>query len=308
MKYSDVKQQIDVSEVASRIKADPAAAVASAEALYHEMVADVARTAVERDSNVILLCGPSASGKTTSAHLIAQDLTDLGKSVRIISLDNFYKPHDQLPLWPNGTLNFESVDGIDAEYLSQLLEQLWQAGSAIFPIFDFETQNRSAEGQEITWNHSTYLIFEGIHALNPRICDALGGHCPLKVYVSVHSDFVLDGRELLDARDLRLTRRLLRDYAHRDSSVSRTLELWGDVLRGEELYMRPHRGNADIHINTVHDYEPFLYTSDISRLLAGAGDCGDFRYVINRIVNSQSCFFPISWDLVPGDSLINEFH
>lgn len=308
MKYSNETRKVLLAETAERLWADPGAVVREAESRCKSALEEVCRTAAAEDTNVILLSGPSASGKTTSAHRIAGGLEHMGKKARIISLDNFYKPHDRLPLWPNGTLNFESVDGLDTECLGDCLNQLWQKGCADFPIFDFETQNRSAQTMKICWDPQTFLIFEGIHALNPVIGGELGGRRPLRVYVSVHSDFLdAEGETVLAARDLRLTRRMLRDYAHRNSPIQHTLQLWGDVLRGEELYMRPYRGNADLHINTAHDYEPFLYTARLTSLLREAGDCGDYRYLVNRLLAMQKHFFEIGWELVPERSLVREF-
>ena len=158
MKYSNETRKVLLAEMAERLWADPEAVVREAESRCKSALEEVCRTAAAEDTNVILLSGPSASGKTTSAHRIAGGLEHMGKKARIISLDNFYKPHDRLPLWPNGTLNFESVDGLDTECLGDCLNQLWQKGCADFPIFDFETQNRSAQTMKTCISASPKLL------------------------------------------------------------------------------------------------------------------------------------------------------
>lgn len=116
-----------------------------------------------------------------------------------------------------------------------------------------------------------------------------------------------DGHTLLDARDLRLTRRIIRDNLHRGTPPLGTMQMWKDVLRGELLYMKPSSGTADVFVNTSHDYEPFLYAAVITGLLEQIEDAGENRETVERLLESYRHFFPIGTELVPPSSLIREF-
>ena len=227
--------------------------------------------------------------------------------VNRISLDNFYKSSDQLPRWEDGYQNYESVEGLDLDCFRETVQRLLQTGRAQFPIFDFTAGCRSEKTFEISYDEHTYLIIEGIHALNPLLTDTLAPHRTVKLYISVHSDFVDDGgRILLGARDLRLTRRLLRDFYYRGTGAEETLRMWDYVLRGEDLYIRPFREFADAHINSTHDYEPSLPRHP--RRNAAADRPGlPYRETIGRLTDSARHFFGIDQALVPATSLIQEF-
>ena len=149
------------------------------------------------------------------------------------------------------------MEGLDIPCFQQFVEGLFDRGHALLPVFDFTAGRRKDKQIDIQFDDHTYLIFEGIHALNPQVTDPLSSHRSMKIYISVHSDFVDNsGDILLAARDLRLCRRLLRDFYYRGTGAEETLRMWEYVLRGEDLYIRPFRKNADMHINSC-----LLYTS-----------------------------------------------
>lgn len=310
MEYRPAMAQVAIAPIAQALTRDPQGFVAQEEARFSQKIQDVCAAALRREARVIRVCGPSSSGKTTSARKIADQMKAWGRPCYIISLDDFYKERDgELPTWPDGTLNLESPQALDLGYLDQVMSLLWEEGEATFPFFDFHTKRRDPQGGfHLTWTDDSCLVLEGIHALNPLLDANLGGMEDLKVYISVHSDFLdEDGRMVLGARDLRFTRRVLRDLTHRNSPISRTLGLWGGVLRGEELYIRPFREDAHIHLNTTHAYEPFLYTQAMTQALEQEENYGDYRFAMNRILQAQRAFFPIPTSLVPSDSLIQEF-
>ena len=311
MKYSSATAQVPLEPLARALEKDPGRAVLLEEFHFARKMKGVWAAVLERQTPVLLVCGPSSSGKTTTARRIAARLGQSGKPSHIISLDDFYKDRDQpLPRWPDGAINYESPQCLDLDLLDSKMKELWQRGRATFPVFDFHRKERRTDmGIEIAWTPDSYLILEGIHALNPMLDGKLGGYDPLRLYISVHSDFVDgDGRVVLGARELRLSRRILRDIRHRASPVTRTLELWGGVLRGEELYIRPYRDYADIHIDTTHGYEPFLYAQTLTQHLQSGGDYGDYRFLVNRMLAAQESFRPrLDSEIVPFDSLLREF-
>lgn len=311
MKYSDKMERVDVAEIAAGIRKDPAEVVARAEAAYHEQIS-VLCDAIEKDHlHIILVTGPSASGKTTTAKKIAVEMLRRGELVNRISLDNFYKSVAELPKWEDGYQNYESVEGLDIDCFEAFMENLLQNGVAQMPIFDFTVgRRRSDRTIELNFDDHTYLIIEGIHALNPLLTDPLLPHRMIKVYISVHSDFVdPNGETLLSARDLRLTRRMLRDFYYRGTSAIGTLEMWDYVLRGEDLYIRPFRRYADFHFNSTHGYEPFLYHDPLAALLAQSDKSkhSEFAEALDRLAAAEPSFFGINSGLIPKNSLIREF-
>ena len=308
MRYTHRMEQISIPETAHALRETPQKAMNFAEGKYGEKILSVCRELESREAKVLLLPGPSSSGKTTTAKMIAAELKNRGSRVNRISLDNFYKSLDELPLWEDGSRNCESVEGLDIACFAECMEQLLREGRAGFPIYDFSVKRRLDTRKELLYDEHTYVVVEGIHALNPLISGALHGRPCLQVYISVHSDF-LDGagNVRLAARDLRLMRRIVRDFHFRATPVMETLRMWDYVLKGEELYIHPFRERADLHINSTHFYEPFLYREKLLEILDGAQGDSPWNATVRRLIKDEETFFPIDSRLVPRYSLIREF-
>ncbi len=308
MKYSPVMEKISLPAMLEELSRSPAELVAREEEAFRQRMEAVVAQAEAQKTQIVLLSGPSSSGKTTASRLLAAGLSRDGSRSCRISLDDFYKDRQSVPTWEDGQKNFESVDGLDLAALARCMEELFHKGRARFPIFDFATGKRSPLSRELVFDDNTCLIFEGLHALNPKLEPCLGGHPALRLYISVHSDFVDSrGRVVLPARDLRLLRRLLRDLVRRDTNAAGTLMLWDYVLRGEELYLWPYRPLADVHINSTHGYEPFLYRSQAMAMLREVGPEDMHQETIQRILEALEDLPDLSRELVPQNSLLQEF-
>ena len=223
--YGKQKNRFDLTEMGDKIRQTPAEAVSQAEAAYHSAVDEVCTVCRQRQTDVILLCGPSASGKTTSAKRIQTQLQKMGQSAAHISLDDFYRPHSEMPFWPDGARNFESPECLDLKRFAACVQTLLQTGEADSPIYDFK-EIRGDQTVRLTYRPGDVLIVEGLHALNPAVADAFLGRKILRVYVSTHTDFCANGEICLPAKDLRLCRRMLRDVRHRNACVCEPLTLW----------------------------------------------------------------------------------
>lgn len=308
MKYTSQMQQVRIDSLREKYDCDLPGLIAQEERRYDQKILNLCCDMVEKNARIILLTGPSASGKTTTSQKIRRNLERFQKKVYKISLDDFYKDHHLLPNWEDGNKNYESIEGLDLELFHQKMRELIVNGSAEFPLFDFPSGNRSKETFSLNFDPETYLIVEGIHALNPLIAQEIKDLPTMRLYVSVHTSFVSSaGEEILSARELRLMRRILRDHIHRDTQAAETLMLWDYVLRGEELYIQPYRRYADAHINSTHYYEPFLYKDLMGQMLSETFEREQDQKLIQHMLSGLSHFDSISKDLVPKDSLLQEF-
>ena len=307
MKDTHLRDTCEIRELSRAVFENPQVFVDRTEDRFRDQLRGMTEQVVASGSHIVLLCGPSSSGKTTTANLLVSDLSALGRRAVRISLDDFYRNRDLMPLWEDGTKNFESIEGLDLDCFSTSVNTLMQDGHAEFPIFDFTEGRRSSVTCPMEYDENTILIFEGIHALQPQLRQGLA-RSNFGIYIHPNTSYVdQDGRTLLDARDLRLTRRIIRDNLHRGTPPLGTMRMWKDVLRGELLYMKPSSGTADVFVNTSHDYEPFLYGAVITELLKQTQDPGENRETVDRLIESYRHFFPIGTELIPQSSLIQEF-
>ncbi len=308
-RYQNKMETILVNETAEKLFQNPQAFFTAEEDAFDRKMQEVCDYVIERQATVILLAGPSSSGKTTTAKKLLSHLRERGKTAERISLDNFYHPRSQLPTWEDGSLNFETIEGLDIAYFHQLMQQLWEQREADFPLFDFHKGCRREKTFHVSYIPHSYLIFEGLHALNPLFFSAMENQPCLGIYVSVHSDFVLEDQKiLLSGRQLRLTRRIIRDQISRGSTADDTIAMWDKVLKGEELYIRPYRSTADIHINTTHSFEPFLYRDKIKAALSDYPADAPYQDMVKSLKAGYDSFLSCDSRYLSADSLIREFY
>lgn len=264
-----------------------------------------------RGRAIILLAGPSASGKTTTAGRISGAFQARGIHAPVVSLDNFYYSVSNLPLRDDGKPDYESVYGLDLERANRCFCELLEDGVSEFPIYDFQIQRRAEKCNTIRIGDGDVVIVEGIHALNPVIHAELDSGCFINLYAGVMTRFA-DGEEtLLAPEDIRLVRRMVRDYHYRASSFDNTLDMWEGVMEGEEKYIRPFIPYADHIIDTTHDYEPNIFHHFFYPLLKEAVVSGnmDLRYreTYRRLVKAYEMFDDLEKALLPDGSMLREF-
>lgn len=304
--YGTRRNRVDLTAMGEKIRQMPAETVSQAEKTYHAAVDEVCAVCRQRQTDVILLCGPSASGKTTSAKRIQAQLHKMGQTATRISLDDFYRPHSEMPFWPDGTRNFESPECLDLTRFAVCTQTLLQTGEANCPIYDFKAV-RGDQTVRLTYRAGDVLIVEGLHALNPAVAAVFSGRNMLRVYVSTHTDFCMNGEIRLPAKDLRLCRRMLRDVRHRNAGVCETLTLWHYVRMGEEAYIHPFRNDADLKIDTAHAYEPFLYAHEVLQSLRRVQLDGENRRLAKTLIQACEGLSALSNAQIPENSLIQEF-
>ncbi|MBQ2848694.1 MAG: nucleoside kinase [Clostridia bacterium] len=275
---------------------------------YHEKIGETSSEIFsDHNKKIVMLAGPSSSGKTTTAKLLSESLNMLGGKAYTVSLDDFYLPRSiQYPLDENGEPDFECVEALDVELIHLSLQRLTESGKSAFPIFDFTTGERINNAKTIELRENDVIIVEGLHALNPIITDTLDESKLFRIYISVSSRvYENDGSVLLSKRDLRFIRRMVRDYKFRSMPVERTFEIWSSVMRGEDKYLFPFEGLADVKINSFHPCEPCIMSPMAIPLLQGVG--GGFSEKADLLINKLKLFKNIDYSLLPENSLLREF-
>lgn len=288
---------------------NPSLFVKSEEESYINEIYSIAGRIAENDAiKIVAIAGPSASGKTTTAHILCDRLKELGETPVVVSLDDFYLPVDRLPLLPDGRRDIESVNSLDISLIEKCFNEIISTGVSDLPVFDFSKKERRSNAKRIDISGGGIVIVEGLHALNPIITELVPHENYFKIYISVNSPVIdQNGTQLLSSRQLRFIRRALRDEIFRDTTVDKTLVLWKDVVEGEKKYLYCYKETADVQLKTLHLYEPCLYRN---RFLAMRGeltpDSVCYDYFVS-IAEALERFVPLDPSYVPRGSLVREF-
>lgn len=301
------KKGIDLKELAP-LATHPTEEVAKWEGRYEGQLAHLADTLAQShgEVRVLLLSGPSASGKTTTAYKISALLGERGIEAPVVSLDDFFIGVDSYPRLPDGTPDFESIDCLDRELFTVTIQCLLNYGKAVFPVYDFTLGTRSDEVRNISLGAGNILIIEGIHALNPLLSRDLPQNKLFKAYVSVVSPFTDGEEELLAPREVRLIRRMTRDNFYRGYPPHLTLERWENVLDGEKRWILPFRGEAQLEIDSAIGYEPCIFGHFLLPALAGE-ELEQFSQVLGKLREALARFPVLPRRHIPKHSLLREF-
>ncbi len=288
---------------------DPAGLVEKAENHYDREITETAQRIADDDLlKIVAIAGPSASGKTTTAHILSEKLQNLGEQTEVVSLDDFYLPTDQLPLTEEGKYDIESVNALDKELMKKCFCEIINTGRTELPKYNFAEKRRILSARSIDISGKGIVIVEGLHALNPVITDLVPRKNIFKAYISVNRSVLDDnGDVLLTSRQIRLMRRVLRDRIFRGSSVNETLALWKGVVEGEKKYLYCFKDTADVLIKTLHIYEPCLYRNAFCALCDETQNITDCRDYFLKTAEAVRKFVPLDESLVPHGSLIREF-
>ncbi|HUX19993.1 MAG TPA: nucleoside kinase, partial [Spirochaetia bacterium] len=240
-----------------------------AEALHNKKIAEIADRVHDRRGSVkvVLIAGPSSSGKTTFTKKLAIQLRVTGFNPVTISLDNYFVSRDRTPRDANGEYDFEALEAIDVALLNEHLVRLFQGESVEIPEFDFKSGSRRPEGKELSLPDRGILIMEGIHGLNDRLTPLVQRDRKYSIYVSALTQLNLDDHNRISTTDNRLLRRIVRDYNFRGYSALTTLGRWPSVRRGEDRNIFPYQNNADSAFNSALDYELAVLKSYAEPLL-----------------------------------------
>ena len=297
----------NLNDINKNVESNVESFINDAESRFDRSVTELADR-FSSDCDIVLLAGPSSSGKTTTAGKIAQKIKNSGRNAYTLSLDDYYRNAADIPLTAEGLKDFENVSALDIDLIHKTFSDLIEKRTAQVPEFDFVSGTRKLETKRMELKKDDLIIVEGIHALNPIITKGLDESHITKVYISVSSRVTDDaGKVLFSKRNLRLVRRMIRDYHYRNTSVEKTLSQWPEVLKGEDKYIFPFERNASFRIDSFHPYEPCLFKSEAVELLRTVGEDSDVYPIASELKNSFSELDTIDMSKLPASSLLREF-
>ena len=277
------------------------------EALHEKRYAQIADEIVDRDAKIVLIAGPSSSGKTTSAHRLCTQLRVLGKRPMLLSLDDYYFDRDSLPAEEDGSIDLEHIRCIDTKLFAANMRALLNGEETEIPSFNFLTQRREWKDRRIRLTEDMILVIEGIHGLNPALLEG-GADRVYRLYVSALTTLNLDDHNRIPTTQIRLLRRLVRDHEFRGTPVEQTLAMWESVRRGEERWIFPYQETADAMIDTSLTYEPAVLKKHIFPLLSEVDRSSPFYDLAHAIIKFLNYFKEADIeDEIPPTSVLREF-
>ena len=278
------------------------------EALHEQYISDIARQIAERQDelSLVLVAGPSSSGKTTFSRRLTVQLLARGISPYPLELDNYFVDREKTPRDENGEFNFEAIETLDLPLLSEHLQQLVAGKKVHMPHFNFKTGLREP-GETVQLKRGQIIILEGIHGLNPRLIpEALVGQA-FRVYVSALTQLNLDRHNRVSTTDTRLIRRIVRDARERGYTARDTISRWESVRRGEKRYIFPYEENADVMFNSALAYE-LAALKPLAEPLLRQVPHGIPEYIeAKRLLAFLEWFLPLDANPIPENSLAREF-
>ncbi len=280
-----------------------------AETLQEKKLSDLADKIAKRKREIklILVAGPSSSGKTTFTKKLSIHLKVLGFRPRIISLDDYFVPRDNTPKDADGNFDFENLRALDVELLNQDLLNLMEGKEVEIPIFDFKIGNRKDRGRKIAMGDRDILMMEGIHGLNDELTPLIPRNTKFKIYISALTQLNLDNHNRISTTDNRLLRRMVRDSQFRGYSALHTLKMWPSVRRGEDKNIFPFQDTGDAVFNTALDYELAVLCNYALPLLKSVPPTEPEYYHASRLIGFLENFTVILPQHVPLFSLLREF-
>ena len=296
---------------ARALAGDAGGMIKIAEAFHERKFAEVADAIQEahrtRGVRMVLISGPSSSGKTTSAKRLGLQLGVLGLRPVMISLDDYFVEREKTPRDENGQYDYEALEAIDLELFNDHLHRLLQGESVDIPRYDFITGRRTQHDTPLTLDERSILIIEGIHGLNPRLTPSVPDAVKFKIYISCFTSVAMDNLSRIATTDNRLLRRLTRDYRQRGADALQTLSRWASVRRGEERHIFPYQENADVMLNSSLFYEISALRPFAEKILREVPDTVPEFDEARRMLKFLDNFIPIPSDEIPPTSILREF-
>ena len=255
---------------------------------------------------IVLLAGPSSTGKTTTTNKLTLCLKSLGKKPVMLSMDDFFKDRHETPKDENGELDFECLEAVDLNLFKECIKKLLNKEEVLLPTFNF-VLGKKEYNNKLILEDDNILLIEGIHALNPKVLENIPKENKTNIYLSALNELNVDDHVRISTTDNRLLRRIIRDNRTRGRKVEDTLANWHSVRVGEEKYIFPYQDNADYTFNTAMIYELGVLKTFVEPLLYSVDVDSPYYNEAIRLINFLRIFLPISSESIPDDSILREF-
>ncbi len=278
------------------------------EALQEKKIAQIAEDIANRQGvKLVLLAGPSSSGKTTSCKRLSIQLAVNGLKPLQISLDDYFVDRDKTPKDDNGEYDFESIYALDLDLLNEQFNALFRGEEVELPKYDFPSGKSVKSGKKLKMEPNNVLVVEGIHALNPELTAHIPQEQIYRVYASALTTILLDNHNYIPTTDNRLLRRIIRDYKYRGVSAQETIHRWPSVRAGENKWIFPYQENADAMFNTAMLYELSVIKMQAEPLLQQVPENCEEHAEAYRLLKFLKYFKGIPYNNLPPTSLLREF-
>ncbi len=278
------------------------------EALQEKKIANIAdQIAARKDVRLVLLAGPSSSGKTTTCKRLSIQLLTCGLKPLQISLDDYFVDREKTPIDANGEYDYESIYSLNIDLINQQFKALFAGEEIELPKYNFQTGKSEKSGKRLRLGPNDIVVVEGIHALNPELTAKIPEAQKFRVYVSALTTILLDEHNYIPTTDNRLLRRIIRDYKYRGVSARETIHRWPSVRAGEEQWIFPYQENADAMFNSAMLYELAVIKQQAEPLLEQVPENCEEYAEAHRLLKFMRYFHPISYQQLSPTSLLREF-
>ena len=282
-----------------------------AEAFHEKKLASIANALydanIQRGARLVLISGPSSSGKTTFAKRLGIQMRILGLNPVLISLDDYFLDRDKTPRDESGDYDYETIDALDLAAFNDHLERLFAGESVEIPRYDFISGKRQWHENPLKLDNRSMLVVEGIHGLNPRLTEKVPDCCKFKIYVSAFTTVMMDDMNRIPTTDSRLLRRIVRDNWSRGSDAAATLKRWNSVRLGEDKYIFPYQENADVMFNSSLFYELPVLRNYVEPLLYEVPNTLPEYGEARRLLKFLDNFLKVPSNEIPPTSILREF-
>ena len=277
------------------------------EGLQEKLLADIADEIVSKNKRIILIAGPSSSGKTTFSHRLSIQLQIAGLTPHPVSMDDYFLDRELSPRDENGNYNFETIASLDVDLLTKHINQLLDGEEIDVPSYNFITGKREYHGHKLKIGQKDVLVMEGIHGLNGTLTNEIPEDAKYRIYVSALNQINLDEHNRIPSSDGRLLRRIVRDAMTRGNDARETISRWDSVRKGEEDNIFPYQEEADVMFNSAQIYEIAVLKQYAEPLLfAVPRDCPEYQEA-KRLLKFLEYFLNIPSEAIPKTSLLREF-
>ena len=280
-----------------------------AEAHYDRQLSIVADNIYDnhKEVKIVLIAGPSSSGKTTSSKKLEVYLGSRGLKTHQISIDDYFYNRDETPKCPDGELDLESINAVDLNLFNRHLMKLLDGEKVLLPEYNFMTGRREYRKKSFQMGDNDIIIIEGLHALNEELTMSIERKSKYKIYISPLTQLNIDNHNRIHTSDARKLRRIIRDNKYRGYNAADTLKMWNKIREGEEKYIFPYQDDADVIINSALIYELGVLKTYAEPLLFSVEESDENYPEALRLINFLRNFLPIPSDDIPEDSVVREF-